>query len=82
MDTFPFDSWEEAIADGGAFFTWAGSQGMINLLTVLGVGAFLVSFIYLIRNEDRHLNSAAAQLGAPAGAEARLGDSVGAEGGE
>ncbi len=46
---------------------------MINLLTVLGVSAFLVSLIYLIRNEDRHLNSAAARLGAP---------TAGAEGGE
>ena len=82
MDTFPFDSWEEAIADGGAFFTWAGSQGMINLLTVLGVAAFLVSLIYIIRNEDNHLNSAAARLGEPAGAAALLGELAGAEGGE
>jgi len=69
MDTFPFDSWEEAIADGGAFFTWAGNQGMINLLTVLGVGAFLLCMAHLIRSENNNLNEAASRLGEPAGAE-------------
>jgi len=62
MDTFPFDSWEEAIADGGAFFTWAGSQGMINLLTLLGAAAFVLSLIHLIRSENSHLTSAARNL--------------------
>ena len=81
MDTFPFDSWEEALADGGAFFTWAGSQGMINLLTVLGVAAFLVSMVYLIRNENSHLNEAASRLGDPGGGEAAT-PSFGGQGGE
>ena len=64
MDTFPFDSWEEALADGGAFFTWAGSQGMINLLTLLGVVAFLGGLIHMVRSEDSHLTSAARDLAA------------------
>ncbi len=62
MDTFPFDSWEEALADGGAFFTWAGNSGMINLLTFLGVATFVLGLVHIMRSEDRNLNHAASRL--------------------
>ena len=62
MDTFPFDSWEEALADGGAFFTWAGNSGMINLLTFLGVATFVLGVVHIMRSEDRNLNHAASRL--------------------
>ena len=32
---------------------------------MLGVAAFLVSMVYLIRNENRHLNEAASRIGGP-----------------
>lgn len=71
MDTFSWDSWDvDAIIEaGGGFYTWAGNQGMINFLTVIAVAVFLLSMVHMIRSEDRHLTSVAADL-ASAGAAA------------
>jgi hypothetical protein len=64
MDTFPYADWAEALEANGAIYTWADKPGMIQVLTVLGIAAFLVSLIHIIRSEDRNLNHAAANLAA------------------
>ena len=64
MDTFPYADWAEALEANSAIYTWADKPGMIQELTVLGIAAFLVSLIHIIRSEDRNLNHAAARLAA------------------
>ena len=64
MDTFPYADWAEALEANSAIDTWADKPGMIQVLTVLGIAAFLVSLIHIIRSEDRNLNHAAARLAA------------------
>ena len=64
MDTFPYADWAEALETNSAIYTWADKPGMIQVLTVLGIAAFLVSLIHIIRSEDRNLNHAAARLAA------------------
>ena len=64
MDTFPYADWAEAIEANGAIFTWADNESAIFVLTALGIAAFVVSLIHIIRTEDRNLNHAAARLAA------------------
>ena len=64
MDTFPYADWAEALEANSAIYTWADKPGMIQVLTVLGIAAFLVSLIHIFRSEDRNLNHAAARLAA------------------
>jgi len=62
MDTFPYADWAEAIEANGAIFTWADNESAIFVLTALGIAAFVVSLVHIIRTEDRNLNHAAARL--------------------
>jgi membrane-bound ClpP family serine protease len=62
MDTFPYADWAEALEANGAIFTWADNESAIFVLTGLGIAAFVLSLIHLIRTEDRNLNHAAARL--------------------
>ena len=64
MDTFPYADWDEALAANGAIYTWADNNSAIYVLTALGIAAFVLSLIHLIRSEDRNLNHAAARLAA------------------
>ena len=64
MDTFPYADWAEALEANGAIFTWADNESMIFVLTGLGIAAFLLSIIHLVRSEDRNLNHAASRLAA------------------
>ena len=64
MDTFPYADWAEALEANGAIFTWADNENAIFVLTALGIAAFLLSMIHIIRTEDRNLNHAAARLAA------------------
>ena len=64
MDTFPYADWAEAIEANGAIFTWADNESAIFVLTALGIAAFVMSLVYIIRSEDRNLNHAAARLAA------------------
>jgi len=73
MDTFPYADWAEALEANGAIYTWAHEPGMIQVLTVLGFAAFLVSLIHIIRSEDRNLNHAAARLAAQSAPSAPMG---------
>ena len=64
MDTFPYADWAEALEANGAIFTWAHNESAIFVLTALGIAAFVVSLVHIIRTEDRNLNHAAARLAA------------------
>ena len=64
MDTFPYADWAEALEANGAIFTWAATESAIFVLTALGIAAFVVSLVHIIRTEDRNLNHAAARLAA------------------
>lgn len=69
MDTFSWDAWDvdAIIESGGGFYTWAGNNSAIYTLTALGIAVFVLAMVHIIRSEDKHLNSAAADL-ASAGA--------------
>ena len=64
MDTFPYADWAEALEANGAIFTWADNESAIFVLMALGIAAFVVSLVHIIRTEDRNLNHAAARLAA------------------
>ena len=64
MDSFPYADWAEALEANGAIYTFADNENIIFLLTGLGIAAFLLSMIHIIRTEDRNLNHAAARLAA------------------
>ena len=64
MDSFPYADWAEALEANGAIYTFADNESIIFLLTGLGIAAFLLSMIYIVRNEDRNLTHAAARLAA------------------
>ncbi|MGI9622003.1 MAG: hypothetical protein ACR2PK_04130 [Acidimicrobiales bacterium] len=63
MNTFPYDSWEEALADADGttgYFTWGtGGNTAIVIITILGIALALYWLIWLTVNEDRHLNDCA-----------------------
>ncbi len=71
MDTFSWDAWDvdAIIESGGGFYTWVGNNTAIYTLTGLGIAVFVLAMVYMIWNEDKHLNSVAADL-ASAGAAA------------
>jgi len=64
MDSFPYADWAEALEANGAIYTFANNESIIFLLTGLGIAAFLLSMIHIVRNEDRTLNPAASRLAA------------------
>ena len=64
MDTFPYADWAEALEANGAIYTWADNNSAIYVLTALGIAAFVLSLIHIIRSEDRNPNHAAARLAA------------------
>ncbi|MDP6975926.1 MAG: hypothetical protein QF575_05095 [Acidimicrobiales bacterium] len=64
MDTFPYADWAEALEANSAIYTWADNNGAIYVLTALGIAAFLLSLVHIIRKEDQNLNHAAARLAA------------------
>ena len=45
-------------------YTWADNESAIFVLTALGIAAFVLSLVYIIRSEDQNLNHAAARLAA------------------
>lgn len=61
MDSFPYDSWEEALADADGttgYFTWANGAGSV-VLAILGIILALAWMAWLTMNEDQHLNEIA-----------------------
>lgn len=66
MDTFPYDSWDEAIsaADGvQGYFTWGpGSNTASYVLAFLGIALAVAWTVWIVTYENRHLNEAAGRL--------------------
>ncbi len=64
MDTFPYESWDEAIAaaDGTTgYFTWANGPGSV-VLAILGIALATLWMIWLTRNETQHLAHCSSKL--------------------
>ncbi len=64
MDTFPYESWEEAIADADGttgYFTWAQSD-MSVVLAILGIILAVLWMVWLTRNESQHLAHCSIEL--------------------
>lgn len=60
MDTFPYDSWEEAAAAaqdaGDGFFTFGpGGNTATVILTILGVIAMVATVVAFVMTEKRNL---------------------------
>lgn len=66
MNTFPYDSWEQAIemADGTTgYFTWGpgGNTGSV-VLAILGIAVSVIAGLIITAREDKLLNHAADRL--------------------
>ena len=63
MDSFPYETWEEALADGGenGYFTWANGSGSV-VLTILGLALAIAWLVWITMNEDSHLKHCASNL--------------------
>jgi len=71
MDTFPYESWEEAIAASAAsegaegYFTFGPGGGTgIVILTILGIALALAWTIWVTVNENQHLAEVSERLNA------------------
>ena len=67
MDTFPYETWDEAfeaaVNDGAGYFTFGpGGNTATYVLTVLGFVTMIVILVSWIRFEDRKLNEHARRL--------------------
>lgn len=67
MDTFPYDSWEEAIAaameSGEGFFTFGpGGNTATVILTILGAIAMVVTLVTFVLTEKGRLEEQAARI--------------------
>jgi hypothetical protein len=60
FDTFPYDEWSEEIA---GFWTWGpGNSTGTYILTVLGIAAMLVAFVWFFLLENKKLEHQANTL--------------------
>ena len=62
MNSFPYESWEEALAELGPYFTFADSAGIVKLITWIGIVLSLYWMYSFISVENRHLNDKASEL--------------------
>ena len=68
MDSFPYDSWEEALADASqsqGYFTFAPTPDgslISNIIVALAIIISVGFLLYLTANEDRHMTKLAAEL--------------------
>lgn len=65
MNTFPYDSWDEALVEPAGYFTWGpgGNTGSV-VLAILGIALATLWLAWLVVHENRHLSSAASRLDA------------------
>jgi hypothetical protein len=56
FDAFPYDTWDEALADLAEFWTYGG-QGSTGtwIMTVLGIAAMVIAFIGFVWLENQKL---------------------------
>jgi len=66
MDSFPYESWEEALAaaeQSVGYFTFGpGGNLASNIIVGLAIIMSIGFLVYLTSNEDRHMRSLAADL--------------------
>lgn len=66
MNTFPYDTWAEALeaADGAnGYFTWGpGGNTASFVLAFLGIALALAWSVWIVRFDNHELNKAAAEL--------------------
>lgn len=65
MNTFPYDSLDEAVEAAGGYATWVEAAGTNTISVVLAVLAIVVSVVAMLlvtSREDRLLNDAADRL--------------------
>jgi hypothetical protein len=63
FDAFPYDSWEEALADLAEFWTFGGESSTgTYIMTGLGIAAMVISFVGFVVLENRKLSHQAATL--------------------
>lgn len=63
FDAFPYDSWDDALADLAEFWTFGGEGSTgTYIMTVLGVAAMLIAFVGFVILENRKLARQAAVL--------------------
>ena len=67
MDTFPYESWEEALAAaqeaGEGFFTFGpGGNTATVILTILGFAATVIALVMFVTTESRNLEESAQRI--------------------
>ncbi len=66
MNTFPYDSWEAALADADGttgYFTWGTGDNLASvILVILALLVSLIMMIQITRRENATLNEAAERL--------------------
>lgn len=63
MNTFPYDTWEEALEAGGGYFTWGpGSNTASYVLAILGIVLTIAWTLWIVGFEKRTLDHAASEL--------------------
>lgn len=65
MNTFPYDSFNEAVEAAGGYSTWgasAGTNGTMVVLAIIGIAISVVSAVMVTLREDALLNHAADRL--------------------
>jgi cbb3-type cytochrome oxidase subunit 3 len=72
MDTFPYDSWDEAgnaaREAGEGFFTFGPGDNLATIvLVILMIAVTFLAFVFWVRTENRKLTEQAERLRASAG---------------
>ena len=65
MNTFPYDSLEEAVEAAGGYATWAEASGTNTIsviLALLAIAVSVISVVMITMREDELLNHAADRL--------------------
>ncbi len=63
MDSFPYDSWEEALEVAGGYFTFGPGGNAAHIFwTIVGIAIGVVWMIHTTWKEDKHLSEAAERI--------------------
>lgn len=62
MNSFPYDSWEHALTELGAYYTFADSPGIVKLITWLGIAMSIYWIYNFMSVENKNLNEEASKL--------------------
>jgi hypothetical protein len=74
FDAFPYDTWEEALADLAEFWTYGGEGSTgTYIMTVLGIVVMVLAFIGFVMLESRKLERQTALLRASGALERPVG---------